>query len=99
MGRATSGDLNRTSYGRVKYLYASISPRGRGHALGSTQSSIMPAPQQEPKGPFKYPDGPNPFLELGYISDEKVNELREKFDEHKGPDESIPFDAIEDALG
>ena len=89
MGRATSGDLNRTSNGFTKFFFASTSPKGKGAAFGSTKSSIMPAPQQESKGPTKDTDGPNPFFDLGYLSSEKLNELREFFDEYKGPDEFI----------
>ena len=61
-------------------------------ATGSTDTQVAPAPappvQKLPEG-TKATDGPNPFFQLGYLSVEKLNELREVFDEHKGPDEFI----------
>ena len=48
MGRATSGDLNRTSNGFQKYIFASNPTSGKAPAaFGGTQSSIIPAPSLE----------------------------------------------------
>ena len=80
MGRATSGDLNRTSNGAVKY-FTSNSPRGSVGTFGNKKSSFMPAPNpEESKTPRAKkqqtirragdndPDGPNPLKKLRWLT-------------------------------